>query len=127
MTVLGASALGIGAVFLVLYIKPQQKEMAVLLGISTVLVLFSASVRNAAGACAQIMQYAVEEGLQENMQTLLKGLGIALTGQIAADICREAGESVIGNHLEQFARIEILLLSLPMAVQLLRFVREMLG
>ena len=127
MTVLGASALGIGAVFLVLYLKPQQKEIAAVLGICAILLLFSSSVRRAADACTQIMQYAAEEGLQENMQTLLKGLGIALTGHIAADICREAGESVIGNHLEQFARIEILLLSLPMAVQLLALVREMLG
>ena len=84
MTVLGASALGIGAVFLALYLKPQQKEIAALLGISAILLLFSSSVRNAAGACAQILQYAAEEGLKDTMQILLRGLGIALTGQIAA-------------------------------------------
>ncbi len=127
MTILSAAALGIGAVFLTLYLKPQQKEIAALVGVCAAVLLFSGSAQKAAGACAQILEYAAGDGVQENLKILLKALGIASVGQIASDVCREAGENSVGTHLEQFAKAEIFLLSLPLAEQLIHLVREMLS
>ena len=127
MTVLGAAALVVGAVFLTLYLKPQQKEITVLIGICTVVILFSGTVHKAAETCAQILSFAAGDGLRESLKILFKALGIASVGQIASDICREAGENTVGTYMEQFAKVEILLLSLPLAAELIQLVREMMA
>lgn len=46
--------------------------------------------------------------------TLIKALGIALTVQITSDICRDAGESSLGERIELFGKVEILLISIPL-------------
>ena len=46
--------------------------------------------------------------------TLIKALGIAFTVQITSDICRDAGESSLGERIELFGKVEILLISIPL-------------
>ena len=127
MTMFSAAAMGIGAVFLMLYLKPQQKEITVLIGVCVTGLLFSGTAQKAVSACRQILSYADGSDWQDTLKILLKALGIAALGQISADICREAGENTVGTHLEQFAKAEILLLSLPLTAELIALVREMLA
>ena len=46
--------------------------------------------------------------------TLIKALGIALTVQITSDICKDAGEISLGERIELFGKVEILLISIPL-------------
>ena len=50
---------------------------------------------------------------------LLKGVGICLLTQTAADTCRDAGESALAGKAELIGKTALLLLSLPLFEQVL--------
>ncbi len=58
---------------------------------------------------------------------ILKMLGMAYLTQIAADTCRDMGESVLAGRIELCGRAEILLLCLPYLEELCRAVQEVLA
>lgn len=126
MNILGASALGIGAVFLILYLRSQQKEIAALIGICTGVVLFAAALPRIAEVISAVRDIADAGGYGETAELLVKALGISAAAQITADICREAGEPTVGTQVEMLARVEIVLLSLPLVMRLLELAQEML-
>ena len=88
--------------------------------------IFAASLSKVREA-AEAFQGVLNSGIYGDMVViLLKALGISWIAQIAADVCRETGESVLGAQLEAFAKIEITLLALPLAARLLDFAGELL-
>ncbi len=48
------------------------------------------------------------------MGILLKGLGICLLTQIAADTCRDAGETALANKAELVGKVLLLAVALPL-------------
>lgn len=127
MNITSAGTLAVCAVCAILYLKPQQKEIAVTVGIAAGVILFASSLSSMAEVIAVIRQAAENSAYSESIAVLLKSLGIAATVQLCADICREAGESTVGAQLELFGKIEILLLSLPLVAQLLSLTQEILS
>jgi len=127
MSITGAAALGIGAVFFTLYLRSQQKEIAALISICASLILFTAALPQFETILSGIRELSADSGVGETAELLIKALGISAAAQITADICREAGESAVGTQVELFARAEIAVLSLPMAVRLLEMARGMLA
>lgn len=58
---------------------------------------------------------------------LLKALGVAFLAQICSDICRDCGENSAASGVELAAKLEILLLCLPMLERVLDTAREVLS
>ncbi len=127
MTVGVAAVLALTAVFLSLYLKAQQKEIATLLMISVSVLLFGMAVKEAGKATVSIQETVAASGVALEVETLLKALGIAALTQITADICREAGEGTVAGQVELVGRIEIVVLSLPLASNLLMMARGLLS
>ena len=50
----------------------------------------------------------------EYVSILLRGVGITILGQITADICRDCGDTSSANGVELIAKLEIVLLCLPL-------------
>ena len=126
-TVTAAAVLGLTAVLLSLYLRSQQKEITVLLIIGVSVLLFGMAVKEAGKAVSAIQQTAADSGVSLEVEMLLKALGIAAVTQITSDICREAGEGTVAGQVELVGKLEIVLLSLPLAAQLLMLARELLG
>lgn len=57
---------------------------------------------------------------------LLKMLGISYAAEFASSLCAEAGQHTIGNQIELFAKLSIVVLSLPGLVYLLQMMEEVL-
>ena len=55
---------------------------------------------------------------------LLKAVGIGMVSQFTAELCRDAGEPVLAGRVEFFAKIEIILLSMPLVRQILQLAGE---
>ena len=55
-----------------------------------------------------------DESLGGAIEVLLKALGVSLLAHFTANICRDAGEGSIAYYVELGAKIEILILSLPL-------------
>jgi stage III sporulation protein AD len=50
----------------------------------------------------------------EYLTLLLKALGVAVLTQLAADACRDSGETALSNKVELAGKVTILLLCLPL-------------
>ena len=63
----------------------------------------------------------------EMLSVLLKVVGTALIGEIAALVCTDAGNTAMGKALQILTVATILWLSLPMFTALLELVETILG
>jgi len=127
MNTLSAASVGIAAVFVILCLRAQQKEIAALIGISAGIILYSASISRMSGVLGEIAEMTEDREIRACAKTLVKALGLSTAAQITAEICREAGEAGIGSRVETAAKIEIVLLALPLAGELLKMAEELMG
>lgn len=58
-------------------------------------------------------------------EVLLKAVGMALIGRMAAHLCHDAGESALAEVVQLAARLGILAVSLPLLLQLMEFFEEL--
>lgn len=63
----------------------------------------------------------------EDLATLLKASGIALTGEYASQLCRDAGEGSLSQRVDFAVRISLLALAAPMALEVLQLILELQG
>ena len=108
------------AVSLVLILRQSRPELGMLAALGSCLLLLGAALwgmdrlLQAAGEMAR--QAGAEE---ESLQVLFRSLGICVITQLAADTCRDAGESAIASRVELAGRVAVLLCALPLVQQLL--------
>ena len=62
----------------------------------------------------------------EYIAVLLKSLGICYITQLAADTCRDAGESAIASKMELAGKITVLTLAVPYFTGMLQTVGELI-
>jgi stage III sporulation protein AD len=114
------------AMMLAVVLRELKKEYAVLLSVAccALLLLWAISaltpVLDRLLELARITQLDTEYG-----EILLKALGISICTQLAADACRDAGESAIGSKVELCGRACVVLLSLPMFQEVLSLAGSM--
>ncbi len=119
MTVFTGASAAVAFVLILLWLKSQQKEIAVLFAIGGTVFLFSLTMGQTGEALSVIRDIAKESKYTEEVETMIKALGITAAAQITADICRGAGETVIASQIELVGKVEILALSLPLVARLL--------
>ncbi|MBO5259679.1 MAG: stage III sporulation protein AD [Agathobacter sp.] len=118
---------GIVAAFLGLYIRKERPEFGILIGIFAGVFIFTygvAQIEVIVGFVEKIMGYLPVK--QEYLWAILKMLGIAYVAEFASTICKDSGYSSIGGQIEMFARLSIVVLSLPGLSYLLDVVEELL-
>lgn len=114
-------------VILVLVIRKQNGEMALLLGLFGCCMVFAV----AAGLLLPIVKFLRK--LQQNasldvqmLQILMKITAVAFTGEIASAVCADAGNAALAKSLQILTTVMILYLSLPMLEALLTLVERIL-
>lgn len=63
----------------------------------------------------------------EMLEILLKSVGVGLIGEIASMICADAGNTALGKTIQILTAAVILWLSLPLMIQLMELIQEILG
>ncbi|MBR6507811.1 MAG: stage III sporulation AC/AD family protein [Clostridia bacterium] len=61
------------------------------------------------------------------ISVMIKALGISVCCQITAEICRDCGENVFASRVELAAKINILLLALPLIKDIVTIAGELAG
>ncbi len=92
-----------------------------------VVLLFGVLMRLAGelvGAIEPIIQLG---GVGELASLALKIVGVGYVYGIAADVCRDMGESGIANTVLAVGRVEILLISVPSIVGIVELAAELIG
>ena len=63
-------------------------------------------------------------GFSEYIEIILKALGVAILTHVVSCICKDSGEGTLAGVVEFAGKVEILILSLPMIEELLRYTSE---
>lgn len=118
---------GVVAAFLGLYLRKERPEFGIIIGIISGVLIFSygiAQIEVIVGFIEKIMDYLPLE--QEYLWAILKMLGIAYVAEFAATICKDSGYSSIAGQIETFAKLSIVVLSLPGLSYLLDVVENLI-
>ncbi len=121
-----AAVLGAVAALLCFLLRPQQKELAAAAAAGAALCLAAGWIARIREPLSAFVSYCEESGAGETVGVLLRALGVAYISHIASGACRDVGENGLGGQIEYWARVEIAVLSLPMAYRILAVVRELL-
>jgi len=114
------------AVIFILIIKQIKPELASIMTISAGIILLGASMVLIQPFIEFIGNTINNTAYNIYMPVLLKALGIGLTAQTVADICRDSGENAIAAKVELIGKLEIMLISLPLIESIITMSGEIL-
>ncbi|MDD3338970.1 MAG: SpoIIIAC/SpoIIIAD family protein [Lachnospiraceae bacterium] len=127
MEILNVCALGISGIFVGLLLREMKPEYSLYLSLGLGILILGLSfgkLQSLFDSIRRMGTYLTVDSLY--MGTLLKIMGITYVGQFSSGICKDAGYSVIANQIEIFAKIAIMVLSMPILLALLETIQEFL-
>lgn len=119
-------AVSAGAAVLAMTVRSAHKEMGAVFSLlcgAALLLMLTDKLSGAAAAFSDMAQ--LSEISTDQMQLILKVLGIALLSEFAAQACRDAGEEGIALRVEMGGRVMLMLLSLPVLQEITQMIAEM--
>lgn len=120
MEVVKIVMLGMTGVVLALFLKETKPEYSLYLSLAVGICIFT--------FMAQKLSYLLDSVLKiqeyvpvdtKYLTILLKMIGAAYIGQFSASICKDAGYEAIGNQIEIFVKLYIMVLSMPVLLALM--------
>ncbi len=128
VSIVTASALGLSAVLLAVWLKSVKSEYGVYLILAAGLLLFfygAGKMKIILETAEKIQSYIGIDRIY--LVTLLKLAGITYIAEFASGICKDAGYGAMGNQIEIFAKLSILAISMPVVLALLETLKEFLS
>ena len=120
MNIVQIGVLGIAGALLAIQLKQQKAEFSIYLCVGISLLIFF-SIFNYLEIIIETMQEVAATINLDNkyITTLLKMLGVTYVAEFASSICKDCGYNAIATQIEIFARISLLVISLPVVLALL--------
>ncbi|MDY2812690.1 MAG: SpoIIIAC/SpoIIIAD family protein [Dorea sp.] len=128
MSMIQIGILGVAGTLLAVQFKNGKSEYGIYISVALSLVIFFGilgrleimidAVKTIAGYINMDTAY---------LGTLIKMLGITYIAEVASDICKDAGYQTIALQIEVFAKLAILVLSMPVLIALLNTIRDFLS
>lgn len=128
MTIITASALGLIAVLMAVWMKGHGSEYGVYLIMAAGLLLFffgTGKLEQILGTARKIQDYIGINSIY--LTTLLKLAGITYIAEFASGICKDAGYGAMGTQIEIFAKLSILAVSMPVVLALMETLKGFLA
>lgn len=111
--------IGLLCVFLCLIFKEMKSSFSLAVKIACAVFVFVVAV----SILSPVIEFAKNtvdtSFLSPYLSLLMKTLGITVTTQICADICRDCEEGAVASGIELAGKAEILLLSLPLIKEII--------
>lgn len=127
MTIIQIACIGVLGTLLALQFKSGKSEYGIYLSIAVSLLIFFSM-----GTYLETIIETIDtiSGFvkidNEYIEMILKMLGVTYLAEFASAICRDAGYQNIAGQIEVFARLTILVLSMPVLKALLLTIQEFL-
>ena len=114
-------------VILGLTLRQQGKDIALLLSVAVCCMVIAVGVGYLTPVLDFVHQLQESTGTDpEFLRILLKSVGIGLVAELAALICKDAGNAALSKTIQILATAVILWLALPLMQSLLELVQKML-
>ena len=121
--------IGIGLIGMILAVlfRRHEPEYAPLISLAAGLAVVFLLLGQLEPIFSQMEEILRQAGIgTEYIAVLLKSLGICYITQLAADTCRDAGESAIASKMELAGKITVLTLAVPYFTGMLQTVGELI-
>lgn len=106
--------IGIVAAILAVYLKKDRAEISTIIGIVTGVVIFFYILSQLSVVTEFLSSILSKINLEETYYfQLIKMLGVAYVAEFASCICKDAGQQSIAGMIELFAKLSIVILSIP--------------
>ncbi|MCI5821822.1 MAG: SpoIIIAC/SpoIIIAD family protein [Lachnospiraceae bacterium] len=127
MDIIKTATVGIGAVLLALMFKNQRPEFATLINLACCLFIFFCVIYKMQEVLSYIEELSGYIKIEQTyIVSILKMIGITYISEFASDICRDVGYSSVAGQIQIFAKMSIILLSMPVLLTFLSTVGEFL-
>lgn len=121
--------IGIGLIGMILAVlfRQHKPEYAPLISLAAGLAVVFLLLGQLEPIFSQMEEILQQAGIgTEYIAVLLKSLGICYITQLAADTCRDAGESAIASKMELAGKITVMTLAVPYFTGMLQTVGELI-
>ncbi len=115
------------ALCIVLILKQMKSEFAPIAAAAASAIMCIYCLTALASPLVYLRDIAYETGLNGYFTVMLKCLSTAFICKTASDICRDCGESSIGQRVEMGGRVMIILQTLPLIKSLFESAKQMLS
>lgn len=125
---LGAAAVcALCAAVLGALVKRSNREYALLLSAAAAVLIVTLAAEGLAPLVQQILGLAGSGSLQSLCLTvMLKAVGLALVGQLAAGLCKDAGETALAYGVEVALKAATLAVAMPLLTRIFEYLGEIL-
>lgn len=104
-------------------LRAQRPELAVCLSLLAGMLVVGLLLKELTPLIAALRRMTALGGVGENhLGVVLRGAGICLVTQLAADTCRDAGDTALAGKAELTGRMLLLLLAVPLYEQILTLI-----
>ena len=128
MDIFTLAGIAVICVLLCVIVRQYRPEAALGVGIAGGVLLMGAAALMLAPSVEALKELSRRAGLDNGFaQVLIKALAVCCITQLAADICRDAGESALASKLELAGRAAVAVISLPVFMELADIVAGLVG
>ena len=128
MEIVKVAALGMTGMLLGLLLKETKPEYSVYLSLAAGILIFSymaGKLEYLFDSVLKIQEYLPLD--TKYLTTLLKMIGITYIGQFSSGLCRDAGYGTLAAQIEVFAKLYIMVLSMPVLRALMEAIHGFLS
>ena len=119
--------IGLAGVLLATMLKKEKSEYSVLISLLVCVTIFTFVISRMQVVLAFVERLESMLSIDSSyIALILKMIGIAYVAGFAMDVCKDAGYAAIGSQIETFAKISILVVSLPVLLTFLEVIGNML-
>lgn len=130
MTAVDIFGIGICALCAVVFgalLKKSNKEYALIMSGAAAVLILLAVLEKAAPLIHQLESLTGSGVFRgEYLTVMLKAVGVTLAGQMASQICKDAGEAALANAVDIAAKTAILTISFPLLTQLFSYLEQII-
>ncbi len=126
MTIFKVIGFGIIAVSLIIILKQQKQEIALLCVVASSVIMLTFIFDDLKNVISLIDKLVIDSAIDSSfLKIILKVIGISYMVEFGKDICKDAGENAIANKIEMAGKVIIVSLSIPVIASLLDIVAEL--
>lgn len=123
MEIVQIAALGMIAAVLIVIVKSNKPEIAIIISIAAGVLIFFLIISRLATVISLLEDYSKRVNIDSiYITTLLKIIGIAYIAEFGAEVCRDAGETNIASKIELAGKVTIVALAVPIITSLLELI-----
>ena len=123
--IVGIALMAVAASLVLRAYRPELGlQIAIAAGVLILMLTLDELIALSSFLSETLVRFQIDPGY---LKVMLKGIGTAYLAQVAADLCRDAGESAVAGKVELAGRVLILALCLPVLMSILEMVGSILS